>query len=751
LAKQGGLWQVDGAMDTPRPAKSLRRHLLRLATLLLLPAVLLGGWLTIELAARLKADAEALLATGARAAALAVERELEGAVLLLSALATSPHLDAGPEGFAAFHAQAREVVAPLEGFAIFVRREEPRRQLVNSRLPLGTALPDMLEDGVAARAMRTGQPAFSPPIVLPRIEQSLTSVAVPVRRNGEIVGALAMPMLPARLAALLRQPVGGFGSLGFLLAPPDQPVVGLATATGASLPGRVPPEFFTRIGQAQRGLLRGVGPGGQEMLMAFERVPINGWVVILGATRAEELQAWQQPALNAAAMALAVVLALGVVADRLIRRLMRPLTSLTGAQAMLPGRSVRVAEFEALASAVAEARAAPLRQAEAARRVAEDTLAQARKLDDERELLRSVMESVPDALFVKDVDRRYVLVNRAVSRAMGFDEADMLGRTDRELLDSANAERVSGIDLEVLRNGVVQEYENRLVMPGHLGEARSYFVVKAPWRDSTGKVVGLVGVARDVSRRRATEARLRQAEEAMRRISRADTLAAMSLGVAHELNQPLTAAGNFLRAGMRMLQAEPPDPARTGAAREAMREASAQILRAGEILRRLRDFVGRGETEQRLVSLGPLVADGVALVTAAHRGELPHIALDVGAAGCLIMADAVQMQQVFVNLLRNAIEATDGMAERGISVDLRREGGRAVLSFRDDGPGLAPEVRERLFQPFVTTKEGGMGIGLSICRAIVEAHGGRIAAPLRETGGTEIRIELPLAEAALAA
>jgi two-component system sensor kinase FixL len=228
-------------------------------------------------------------------------------------------------------------------------------------------------------------------------------------------------------------------------------------------------------------------------------------------------------------------------------------------------------------------------------------------------------------------------------------------------------------------------------------------------------------------------------------------LAAMSLGVAHELNQPLTAAGNFLRAGIRMAQAERPDPARADAAREAMREASAQILRAGEILRRLRDFIGRGETEQHLVSLGPLVADGVALVTAAHRGVSPPIALDVGAAGCVIMADEVQMQQVFVNLLRNAIEATEGLPQRGIAVSLHREGGRAVLRFRDAGPGLPPEVRERLFLPFVTTKEGGMGIGLSICRAIVEAHGGRISAPVPAAGGTEILMELPLAQAALAA
>lgn len=737
-------------MHTAQPAPSLRRHLLRLACMLLLPAILLGGWLILELAARLKGDAEELLAIGARARALAIERELEGAVLLLNALATSSHLDGGAEGMAAFHAQAREVLAPIEGFAIFARREEPWRQLVNSRLPLGSPLPDMLEQGPAARAMRTGQPAFAPPMMLPGIQRSLASIAVPVRRHGEVVGALAMPMSPDRLGALLRQPVGSFGSQGFLLAPPDQRVVGVATASGANIAAEIAPDFLDFIGPAERGLRRGVGPGDQQMLMAFERLPASGWVVVLGATRAEELFAWQRPALQAAAMAFIVLLILGILVDRSIRRLMRPLARLTSAEPSPPGKSIRIAEFEELASAVAEARRAPLREAEAARRLAENSQAQARKVDDERQLLRSVVESVPDEIFVKDVDLRYVLVNQAVTRVMGHHEADILGQTDRELLGEADAERLRVIDLETIRNGVVQEYENRLVMPGHPDETRQYVVVKAPWRDSTGKIVGLVGVARDVTRRRATEARLRQSEEAMRRIARADTLAAMSLGVAHELNQPLTAAGNFLRAGMRMLQADPPDAARTGAAREAMREASAQILRAGEILRRLRDFVGRGETELRLVSLGPLVADGVALVTAAHRGTAPPIALDVGAAGCLIMADAVQMQQVFVNLLRNAIEATEGMEAPGITVSLQREGGRAVLTFRDAGPGLPPEVRERLFQPFVGTKEGGMGIGLSICRAIVEAHGGRIAAPMTG-GGTEIRIELPLAEAALAA
>jgi two-component system sensor kinase FixL len=348
---------------------------------------------------------------------------------------------------------------------------------------------------------------------------------------------------------------------------------------------------------------------------------------------------------------------------------------------------------------------------------------------------------------VKDTELRYVLVNRAAAGAFGRSEDEVIGRTDAELTHPDVAREMTLTDRAMMNSGITQEYENRVVLPGHGHEPRTYLTVKGPWRDSSGRIAGLVSVARDVTLRRATEERLRAAEEAMRRIARADSLTAMGVGVAHELNQPLTAVANFLRAGARWLQDDTPDPARIGAAREAMQEAAAQAQRAGEIVRRLRDFIGRGETDQKYVSLGPLIADGVALTCAARGEESLPIALDLAINGCIVMADEVQLQQVFVNLLRNAIEATEGQRERGLSVSLRREEGRAVLRFADAGPGLPPEVKERLFEPFVSTKEEGMGIGLAICRAIVEAHAGRIVAVAPEGGGTVIRIDLPLARA----
>lgn len=719
--------------------------------LTLLPATLLVGWLGMELAAHLKSDTEAQLAGGAMSRALAVERELEAAVQLLQSLATSPHLDGGEAGYVAFQAQAREVAAPLGSFAMFVRAEEARRRQVNSPPPFDTELPRMLEDGAAARALRTGQPAFQGPLHLPGIEQSLARVAVPVRREGAVVGALSIPIMPARLAALLRQPLRQIGSVAFIVMPPDGLGGGLVFAEGAAGDWAVPAGLLQRLGGAPRGLVRAPGPGGASMLMAFERVPISGWVVVLAATRAEEQAAWLRPALHLAALAFLVMALLTLLMLRFIRQLMRPLLGLMSDPPPAPAGGIRVAEFEALAAAVAEARRAPLREAEASRELVARTMALAREAEDDRQLLRSVMESAPEGIFVKDAQLRYVMVNSKFARVIGRPAADILNRTDAELLDPELAGRLAEIDREVMRSGLIHEYESSMSMPGHPGEERTYLMVKAPRHDSTGRVVGLGGVARDVTRRRATEQRLRQSEEAMHRIARADTLSAMSMGIAHELNQPLTAAGNFLRAGMRMLQGEQPDQRRIATAREAMREAANQALRAGEILRRLRDFIGRGETEQQLVSLGPLVADGVALVRAAYGAEAPQIGLDLSVSGCVVMADQVQLQQVFVNLLRNAIEATEGLDERGIAVSLQREGARAVLSFGDTGPGLPMEVRERLFHPFVSTKENGMGIGLSICRAIIEAHGGRISAQSAPGCGTVIRIELPLSEAVQAA
>jgi two-component system sensor kinase FixL len=404
---------------------------------------------------------------------------------------------------------------------------------------------------------------------------------------------------------------------------------------------------------------------------------------------------------------------------------------------------LRIAEFEALQASVTHAQEALRQEAERAARTAAENIKLARAAEDDRLLLYSVLHSLPEPIFVKDRARRYVLMNDAAALAMGWNAATAIGRTATELTSCEGTERFEAQDEAVLRAGHTMEFDDELLL-SHGAAPRWYRTVKAPWRDSAGRLLGVVGVARDVTRRRAAEERLRVAEAAMRRIARADSLTVMSLGIAHELNQPLTAASNFLRASLRWLDQDAADPGRLAAARSAIEEASTETLRAAEILRHIRDFIDRGQTERSMVALGPLLAETVALMRAARAEEKLPVALDVPPSGCVALADRVQLQQVFVNLLRNAIEATDGQEDRQLAVSLRVDGGMAHVVLADGGPGLPEEVTERLFEPFISTRSDGMGIGLSISRTIVEAHGGRISARPRPGGGTEFLVALPL-------
>ena len=222
----------------------------------------------------------------------------------------------------------------------------------------------------------------------------------------------------------------------------------------------------------------------------------------------------------------------------------------------------------------------------------------------------------------------------------------------------------------------------------------------------------------------------------------------MAATLAHELNQPLTATTNYLRACQRLLDA--PGPAGGGApdlarVRQAMGLAADQTLRSGQIIRRLREFVARGETEKRPEDAAKLVEEASALALAGVKERGIKVVLGNGRGLHKVFVDRVQVQQVLVNLIRNATEAMRDAGRRELAVDAAPQGDMVLFSVADTGSGLAPEVAAQLFQPFVTTKRDGMGVGLSICRTIVEAHGGRIWTEPNPGGGTVFRFTLPAA------
>jgi two-component system sensor kinase FixL len=248
------------------------------------------------------------------------------------------------------------------------------------------------------------------------------------------------------------------------------------------------------------------------------------------------------------------------------------------------------------------------------------------------------------------------------------------------------------------------------------------------------------GFVRDITQRQKTEARLQELQSELVHISRLTAMGEMASTLAHELNQPLSAITNYLKGSRRILADATDAP--TTRVRDAVDKAADQALRAGQIIRRLRDFVARGESERRIESLTKMIeeASALALVGAKEQGVQVRFEFDPHADQ--VLADKVQVQQVLLNLMRNGIEAMEGLERRELTVSTRVSGDDVIIGIADSGSGIAPEVADQLFQPFVTTKRQGMGVGLSISRTIVEAHGGRIWVQPSDLGGAAFHFTL---------
>jgi two-component system sensor kinase FixL len=269
----------------------------------------------------------------------------------------------------------------------------------------------------------------------------------------------------------------------------------------------------------------------------------------------------------------------------------------------------------------------------------------------------------------------------------------------------------------------------------------------SPIRDAAGAIVGASKILHDLSERHDREQRLREAQAELFHVQRLTELGQLISALVHEVNQPLAAIGNYAGAGKRLLAA-----ANTGAAATALQKITEQTERAHQIIQRLRNFAKKSDSEQRAEHLPEMIQDGIALAMVILTKERVALETRLDPATEHVAANRVQIQQVLFNLLRNAVEAMEESPRREIVITVAAsEAGMVEIGVADTGPGLAPEVRANLFRPFVTTKDNGMGVGLSICRSIVETHGGRLWAEDNPGGGTVFRFTLPRARVADAA
>lgn len=408
------------------------------------------------------------------------------------------------------------------------------------------------------------------------------------------------------------------------------------------------------------------------------------------------------------------------------------------AQAYLDARDAAEAQVRALAAGLEArvvARTAALSQEMTRRKLAET------RLRDSEELYRMTLQLNAQVPWTTDAQGAPLGVGEGWEAMTGISYAQFVAH---DWVGTVHEEDMSIIiEARTASRTVAAPYDIEFRVHDGAGGFRWLRSRGAPRRAPDGTVLRWYGIIEDVDARHTADARYRLLQSELIHVSRSSAMVAMASTLAHELNQPLTAVANYVRGSRRLLAALGDD--RVMVVQEALEQADVGALRAGEILRRLRRLAASDEAERRASSLPDLIREAIRVAlpdTGAHRATC-RTQLDAEAS--TVFADRIQIEQVLINLLRNAAEAMAAAPVRDICITTRRRGDMCEVAVRDSGPGIAADVAARLFEPFASTKPTGMGVGLAISRTIIEEHGGQISHEAPGAGGTIIRFTLPVA------
>jgi two-component system, LuxR family, sensor kinase FixL len=366
--------------------------------------------------------------------------------------------------------------------------------------------------------------------------------------------------------------------------------------------------------------------------------------------------------------------------------------------------------------------------------------------DDEtlRSLLQTVLASVPDAMIVIDEAGEIIAFSTAAEKLFGYTASEVTGQNVSLLMTGNDRPHHDRYIANYIETG-----EKQIIGIGRVVEARLANGEKIPVELKIGEArLGehrlFTGYIRDVTDQQAAEHRISSMQAELAAFSRLSAVGTMASAMAHELNQPLTAVSNYLEAARDLL--DTPTAETIFMVKEALDSASVQSVRAGQIIRRLRDYVSRGEIDARAVDIGSLIRDAASLSKIGIEGPLARIILKIDDPLPPAHADHLQIRQVVVNLIKNAIEATVDVPTPQVVVTASTgDDGMLLVQIRDNGPGLPDNPGRTPFDPFHSSKPKGMGLGLSICQTIVDAHGGSIWAESPQTGGAVFSFTLKLA------
>jgi len=357
--------------------------------------------------------------------------------------------------------------------------------------------------------------------------------------------------------------------------------------------------------------------------------------------------------------------------------------------------------------------------------------------------LQSILDTVPEAVIVIDDHGIMRSFSTAAERLFGLSSEEAVGENVATLMPDPYSHA---------HNGYIRRYletkERRIIGVGRLVVGRRKDGSTFPMELAVGEMQSggerfFTGFIRDVTERQHTETRLQELQSELAYISRVTSMGEMASALAHELNQPLSAIANYLKGTQRILERAGLETLRP--VEEALDKATEQAIRAGEIIRKVRGFIGRSETEQRAERLSKLVEESAALALVGAKELNIDVQFHIDPTIDHVLIDRVQIQQVLINLVRNAVEAMADSQTRELRIaNAVHPNGMIRVEVSDTGTGLEPSVESQLFQPFVTSKPHGLGVGLSISRTIVEAHGGKIWAQKNDGGGTIFSLTLPM-------
>ena len=723
---------ADGQPAPARPAQalSLRWYLVALAAAVMLPLLILA---TLEARDAIQArqsevqlEMRLLLAGGVNG----VEQGLDAMTATVRLLATSPSLAARDP--VAFRQEADELAAARH--VDLVLREPSGAQVIATRVPPGTPLPSLPpEDRQAKPDLAANRAYVSDVYTSGMTHPFLTRVIVPATVGSGATAQSGYQLEIAFTATTVSNWVNSaglppqwfiavLGRNGMVVAhyPNLEDYVGRGTATDVF----GPPDGFS-------GPWQGFDLDGKPLSGVYTRLE-SGWTVLVGAPDALLAKPTRTALLVLAAAAAPLILGGLVCSMLLARRINGSVSRLEQtARALGEGRAVTPETLPVRDLAFVQEALCTAGEDIAARRLTEQALLG--EVRDGRDLLQAVVDGSSDLIFAWDNASRLVLANQASAALFGFRSgAEAVGHR----LDTSPS--LGAGTLAYAQPASIAPVDNRMFEVSH-----------SALRNPAGDAIGTISIARDVTDRVAADSKLQRLQSDLARAGRLSAVAAMGAGLAHELHQPLSAAANFLAVAMRRLGPDKGGPAGAGGTvADAMAEASAQVLRTGEIVRRLRGFIG--EAEMQPMILAPLVREA-AEAAWRHGGDGDarlHFQLDDTLHA---LVDTVSIQQVVSNLVRNAAEAVAGGGHVWVTLE-RAADGSAMVSVLDSGPGIDPQAAERLFDVFGgSAKQDGLGVGLAICRTIVSAHGGWITATNTVSGGAAFMFTLPPRPPVLAA